>query len=83
MDSACVYKLCKTITVLSQLQSEPSYSPLVACGNHGIPVHLYTVLNSEKLFCKYFHESTHHGENGTGSIVNVFTDMYVLTMLDA
>jgi hypothetical protein len=72
--------------VLSKLQSEPSYSRLVDYGNLGIPVilvHLYTILNLETLFCKYFHKSTHHGENDTGSIVKVFTDMYVLTMLDA
>jgi len=72
--------------VLSQLQSEPSYSRLVAYVNHGIPVilvHLYTVLNQEMLFCKYFHKTTRHGENGTGSIVKVFNDMYVLRMLDA
>jgi hypothetical protein len=36
------------------MQSQPSYSHLVACGKYGIPVHLYTVLNLEKLFCKYF-----------------------------
>jgi len=86
MASACMHTLCKTINVISQLQSEPSYSRLIAYSNHGIPVilvHLYTVFNLEMLFCKHFHKSTHHGENDTGTIVNMFTDMYILTMLDA
>jgi hypothetical protein len=59
MASACVHTLHNTITVLSQLQSDPSYRCLVAYGNHGMPVisvHVYTVLSLETLFCKYFHK---------------------------
>jgi hypothetical protein len=80
MTSFCVHTLWNTIDVLPHLQSEPSCSRLVAYGNHGIPaisVHFYTVLNLEMLFYKYFHKCTHHGENDTGSIVKVFTDMHV------
>lgn len=69
--TAAIWAKLQSLSCLRQSQNSSNINTFVP------------VLNLETLFCKNCHKSTHHGENYTGRFVKVFTDMYVLTMLDA